>query len=124
MNYNQRNWKTSAAQPQREITVYITLTKQNIIRRKRYEKKNLYLYLRRPWARISAWYLALQVSSGYNMVVLTTEPIAPDVASEIDSRSTDNDISSLYVDITQNYVCKKSVIFKFITDWSCKKKQE
>lgn len=46
-----------------------------------------YLYFCWPWARTSAWYLVLQVSSGYKMVVLNRDPMAPEVASDRDSRS-------------------------------------
>lgn len=47
-----------------------------------------HLYFCWPWALASAWYLVLQVSSGYKMVVLNSDPMAPEVASDIDSRST------------------------------------
>lgn len=46
-----------------------------------------YLYLAWSFALTSAWYLVLQVSSGYRMVVLSSDPMAPEVASDIDSRS-------------------------------------
>ena len=39
------------------------------------------------WPLTSAWYLVLQVSRGYKMVVLTRAPTAPDVASNRDSVS-------------------------------------
>lgn len=52
------------------------------------------LYFCWPCAWTSAWYLVLHVSSGYNIVVLNSDPMAPDVASVIDSRST-----PIYVDI-------------------------
>lgn len=56
------------------------------------EREIMYRYFCSPWeARTSAWYLALQVSRGYKIVVLTRAPIAPDVASDIDSRSTGDD---------------------------------
>lgn len=47
-----------------------------------------YLYFCWPWALTSAWYLVLHVSSGYKIVVLNSDPIAPDVASDKDSIST------------------------------------
>lgn len=46
------------------------------------------LYFCRPWTLTSAWYLVLHVSSGYKIVVLNRDPIAPDVASDKDSIST------------------------------------
>lgn len=49
------------------------------------ENRNLYFWW--WWARFSAWYLVLQVSSGYRTVVLTSAPTAPDVASTNDSIS-------------------------------------
>lgn len=50
-------------------------------------KQESNLYFCRWRALTSAWYLVLQVSRGYNMVVLTRAPMAPEVASDKDSRS-------------------------------------
>lgn len=47
-----------------------------------------HLYFCWPWALTSAWYLVLQVSSGYKMVLLSSAPTAPEVASDKDWRST------------------------------------
>ena len=51
------------------------------------EGKKINLYFCWCWVRTSAWYLVLQVSRGYKMVVLTRAPMAPEVASDKDSRS-------------------------------------
>lgn len=54
-----------------------------------WEKNEMgHLYFCWPWALTSAWYLVLQVSSGYKMVVLSSAPTAPEVASDKDWRST------------------------------------
>lgn len=52
------------------------------------EKRGPHLYFWWPCAWTSAWYLVLQVSRGYRMVVLTSAPTAPEVASDKDSMST------------------------------------
>lgn len=89
------------------------------------------LYLRRPWAWTSAWYLALQVSRGYKIVVLTIAPMAPEVASDIDSRSTD---IFLFFSLSNNYTnynekfyihhitnIKIQLLYKLVKNWSFNK---